>query len=264
MKLTRSQLDVGILASDPKATVAFYRDIVGLEQLPSAALTRGLTQHRVRIGKHLIKINELAELPAAQRGGVERAVGIRLLALVVDDLDTIVQRVQRAGLRYDPAPRAPDAPYQVGFVRDPEGNVVELVGLREPAGSALSTRLQIGMTVSDVERSRDFYGRVLGLEEQKPLPMGGRFGTRYSFTLGSTVIKFWSLAETPPAQTGAWNAHAGLRLFTAMVEDVDAAHSELVAKGVPIRVAPTNLGTVAKIMFFADPDDNWIELGQLL
>lgn len=264
MRLTKQELDVGIVASDPKATVDFYRDVMGLRQLPSAPLAPGLVQHRLHIGKHLVKINEYAELPPRQRGGIERAVGMRLLAFILDDLDAVVERIASAGRRYDPLPVSDALPYRVGFTQDTEGNVLELVGLREPAGRALATRLQIGLTVADVERSRHFYGQVLGLKEEEPMRVGGNVRTRYGFTWGRTTVKFWGLPQAPPAQTGAPQRHAGLRLFTAMVEDLDAAHAELVAKQVPIRMPPTDLGGVARILFFADPDDNWIELAQLL
>ena len=264
MRLAKQELDVGIVASDPKGTVEFYRDVMGLRQLPSAPLAPGLVQHRLHIGKHLVKINQHDELPPRQRGGIERAVGMRLLAFILDDLDAVVQRIADAGRRYDPLPVNEALPYRVGFTQDPEGNVLELVGLREPAGRALATRLQIGLTVADVERSRRFYGQVLGLEEEKPMRVGGNVGTRYGFLWGRTTVKFWGLPQAPPPQTGAPQLHAGLRLFTSMVEDLDEAHAELVAKGVPIRMAPTALGNVARILFFADPDDNWIELAQLL
>ena len=264
MHLAKQQLDVGIVASDPKATVDFYRDVLGLKQLPSAPLTRDLVQHRLRVGKHLIKVNEHAPLPPRQRGGTERAVGMRLLAFILDDLDAVVARIERAGRRFDALPVRDSLPYRVGFTQDPEGNVLELVGLREPAGPKLATRLQIGLTVADVERSRHFYGQVLGLEEEPPMRVGGTVGTRYGFLFGKTTVKFWGLPQTPPVQTGAPQLHAGLRLFTAMVEDLAEAHAELVARGVPISMQPTDLAGVAKILFFADPDDNWIELAQLL
>jgi len=176
----------------------------------------------------------------------------------------VVKRIRDAGGRYDELRVGDSLPYRVGFTQDPEGNVLELVGLREPAGRALETRLQIGLTVSDIERSRDFYGRVLGLEEEPIMQVGGNVKTRYGFVWGKTTVKFWGLPEAPPAQTGAPQRHAGIRLFTAMVEDLDAAHAELVAKGVPVRVAPLELSGVARILFFADPDDNWIELAQAL
>jgi hypothetical protein len=33
---------------------------------------------------------------------------------------------------------------------------------------------------------------------------------------------------------------------------------------VPIAMAPTAIGSAAKIMFVSDPDGNWIEFGELL
>jgi len=264
MKLSKQELDVGIVPSDPAATLAFYRDVMGFKALPSARLRSNLTQHRLRIGKHLIKLNELATPPEPERGGVERAVGMRLLAFILDDLEGCRERLIAHGAPFNELENTGRLPYRVGFTRDPEGNILELVGLRKPLGRDLSTRMQIGLTVADVERSRHFYGRVLGLEEEPVMPVGGNVKKRYGFIWGSTTIKFWGLPEAPPAHTGPPEARAGIRLFTAMVDDLDAAHAELVAKQVPIRLEPTALGDVARILFFADPDDNWIELAQLL
>ena len=264
MRLSKQELDVGIVPSDPKATIDFYRDVIGLQQLPSAQLGRDLLQHRFRNGKHLIKLNEQPDPPPRQRAGIERAVGMRLLAFILDDLDAVVERIRAAGGRYDALRVNDSLPYRVGFTQDPEGNVLELVGLREPAGRALSTRLQIGLTVADVERSRHFYGQVLGLEEEPIMKVGGNVGVRYGFIWGKTTVKFWGLPQAPPAQTGAPQRHAGIRLFTVMVDDLDEAMAELTAKDVPVRVAPMDLAGVARIAFIADPDDNWIELAQAL
>lgn len=262
MRLAKEQLDVGIVPSDPDATLAFYRDLIGLEQLPSANLGQGTVQHRFKTGRHMIKLNQRSEPPPRQRGGTERAIGMRLLALIVDDLDAIVARLDAAGRKHSSVPTG-DAPYRVAFTKDPEGNVIELVGLKRPGGPELKTRLQIGLTVADVERSRHFYGQVLGLEEEPVMKLGA-MGTRYGFVWGKTTVKFWAAPSQVPVQTGAPHAHAGLRLFTVMVEDLDEAHRELVAKDVPVRVEPYELPGIARIMFVADPDDNWIELAQRL
>ncbi len=264
MELRKQELDVGIVPAHPNETIAFYRDVMHFEALPSVPLGRDLTQHRFRIGKHLVKLNQYASPPEPQSGGIERAVGMRLLAFILDDLEATIERLQAGGHRFDWFPGAESLPYRVGFTRDPEGNVLELVGLARPAGPRLSTRMQIGLTVSDVERSRHFYGSVLGLKEERPMKVGGAVGTRYGFTWGTTTIKFWGLPEAPPLQTGPPEKRAGIRLFTALVRDLDLAHDELAARNVPIRVEPRTLSDVARLLFFADPDDNWIELVQLL
>jgi lactoylglutathione lyase len=264
IKLTKGELDVGIVASDADATCAFYRDVLRLAELPSMPIGPGSVQKRFRIGKHMLKINCLPQPPEAQKGGVERAVGIRLLALIFDELTPVLARLDAAQHKHAPLPLPEGTGYRIALTKDPEGNVLELIGLDKAAGKELTVRLQIGLTVADLERSRRFYGELLGLPEQAPIKVGGLVDTRYAFTWGGTTVKMWKLPSDLPTRTGAPNSLAGLRYFTAMVEDLDAAHAELVSKGVPIVTAPFELPGVARIMFFADPDGNWIELAQAL
>jgi catechol 2,3-dioxygenase-like lactoylglutathione lyase family enzyme len=265
MRLAKPELDVGIVSSDAEATCAFYRDVMGFEEMPSMPLGKGAQQHRFQIGHHLVKINQFAQQPPRERGGTERAIGIRLLAFILDDLDAVLGRLDNAGRKHSTLPTGDELGYRVAFAKDPEGNVLELVGLRKPAGDTLTSRLQVGLTVASVERSRHFYGKQLGLREEPVMPLGAdrAISERYGFVWGSTTIKFWSVKGAQlPIQTGAPMQRAGLRMFTAMVEDIDEAYSELVTRDVPVRMAPTELPGVARIMFVADPDDNWIELAQ--
>jgi catechol 2,3-dioxygenase-like lactoylglutathione lyase family enzyme len=244
--------------------MAFYRDVLGLAELPSMELGAGAVQKRFRIGKHMLKLNCNAKPPERQRGGTERAIGIRLLAMIVDELDPLLARLDAADRQHTDLPVPEDLPYRVSFTKDPDGNVIELVGLRKPAGRELTARLQIGLTVSSIERSRHFYGKLLELPEQPLMKVGPPAEVRYGYTWGATTVKFWKMPGELPVQTGAPNLHAGARFFTAMVEDIDAAQAELTRKDIPIVMPQVKLGDVAKILFFADPDGNWIELAQRL
>ena len=265
IKLAKQELDLGIVPSDPDATYAFYRDVIGLSELPSMPLGGGSEQRRVRAGKHMLKFNCLAKPPERQRGGTEKAIGIRLLALFIDDLDPVLERITAAERKFAMLPVSEALGYRVAMVKDPEGNVVELIGLKKPAGKELSARLQIGLTVGDLERTKRFYGELLGLPEQPPMKIGSaNVDTRYAFTWGATTVKFWKIPGELPVQTGSPNSFAGIRYFTAMVEDIDAAHAAVKSKDIPVMMAPIELGTVARLMFIADPDGNWIELAQRL
>jgi catechol 2,3-dioxygenase-like lactoylglutathione lyase family enzyme len=264
MRLSKPELDVAIVPSDPSATCAFYRDTLGFTELPSMPLGGGSVQHRFRIGRHWIKVNQLARPPEREPGGVERAIGIRLLAFLLDDIEPVIARLDAAGRKHASVPVPGRSGLRIEVVKDPEGNVLELIGLGQPRGDQFTARMQIGLTVGDVERSRHFYGELLGLPEEPSMPLGGELGTRYAFTFGATTIKFWSLRRELPVRTGKPSERAGLRMFTAMVEDVYQVHAELSAKEVPIMSPPTDFGGVARIMFAADPDGNWIEFAQRL
>ena len=96
-----------------------------------------------------------------------------------------------------------------------------------------------------------FYTATLGLKVAK------RWDERtiIFIDIGSTTIELIGRETAPPAGTtpGPIN-HIALR-----VEDVDAAHAELVALGVKIKSPPANFEDV-RICFFFDPDQNSLEL----
>ncbi|MDD9944758.1 MAG: VOC family protein [Myxococcales bacterium] len=263
MELIKSQFDVGLTPSDPEASVAYYRDVLGFRQLPSAQMGEGLTQHRFVLGGHLLKLNAYADPPERRPGGVERAIGMRLLAFVIDDYEDMLARLDTHGRRHTALKVGPSTPYRVSLTKDPDGTVLELVGLVKPGGKALRTRVQVGMTVADAQRARRFWGETLGLQEETPMELGGTMGTRYGFHWGESTLKFWQISADLPAQTGDPRKHAGLRTCTMLVKDLAAARQFLLDRGVPIVQGPTEIPGVCSLLFFSDPDDNWFELVEL-
>jgi catechol 2,3-dioxygenase-like lactoylglutathione lyase family enzyme len=266
MKLARRELDVGIATLDAAAAATFYRDLLGCAPLPRQALGALGSAERVRIGGHTLKLYAFTQPPTPYPGGTARANGMRLLAVILDDLPAVLARFDAVSHPYRRLPLPAGAPFEVAFSEDADGNALELVGLREPAGERLSVRLQIGLTVADIARSRDFYGRLLGFREEPemklPAAMGVVGDARYGFRAGATTIKLWSYGPDVPTATGAPARRTGIRLVTAFVDDVDAAHEALRARGVAIRVPPHDIEGLSRVMFLADPDGNWIELAQ--
>lgn len=265
MELKKPELDVALVPSDPEVSCSFYRDLIGLQPEPSVTFASGVRQDRFALGQHRVKINRVQPAPARESGGVEAAIGMRLLALILDQdhFEGVLARLDAAGRKRSTL-AVGDAPYRVELTKDPDGTVIELVGLKAAAGAPGTDRVQIGLTVADIERSRRFYGEVLGLREQPQVALGGALGTRYAYTWGNTTIKFWRVPGELPVRTGPPNGRAGLRTFTAVVPDIEAAHAELVAKGVAITLPPLELPGIARILFFSDPDGNWIEVSQRL
>lgn len=105
---------------------------------------------------------------------------------------------------------------------------------------------------------RRFYTEVLGLAE-----VGGFPGYNILFLgVGGTTIELIEEAadEHGPSPRG-WN-HLALE-----VEDVDATHRELAARGVPFASPPEDFPPEAptlRIAFLRDPDGNLVELLQSL
>ncbi|MGW5034960.1 VOC family protein [Streptomyces nigra] len=101
----------------------------------------------------------------------------------------------------------------------------------------------------DPERSRAFYGEQLGLAVYREFGTGAERGTVYF--LGGGFLEVSGRSETPPSPA--------VRLWM-QVEDVAAAHEELVAKGVEIVRPPLREPWGLIEMWIADPDGTPIVL----
>jgi glyoxylase I family protein len=116
----------------------------------------------------------------------------------------------------------------------------------------------VAILTANFDRIRAFYVDVLGF------PVRGAFpGRNIVFVdAGSTAIEIVEDTSRAPASVeGGWG-HLALE-----VEDVDAAHVELAARGVPFHVQPMDFPADApsvRIAFFRDPDGNALELVQPL
>jgi catechol 2,3-dioxygenase-like lactoylglutathione lyase family enzyme len=106
----------------------------------------------------------------------------------------------------------------------------------------------ISVPVTDMERSKQFYGETLGLPQVTdggfPEYQLGENVSLYLLSLESVGSKF-----TSPHTAG----------FTLRVPDVEEAKKELEAKGVEFHRDTLDTG-VCHMAFFADPDGNEIVL----
>jgi len=156
----------------------------------------------------------------------------------------------------DPLPGTPPAGYRELFIAregvtsprtltDPDGNRVTLV----PPGTDGITGIGVRLGVRDEAAFDRFYSEGLGLA-----PAGPR-----AYRCGTSLLMF----EHDPAATRTDEMRGpGFRYLTVQVFDVDAEHSQLLARGVEQGRAPVTLGATARISFIRDPDGNWIEVSQ--
>jgi catechol 2,3-dioxygenase-like lactoylglutathione lyase family enzyme len=105
----------------------------------------------------------------------------------------------------------------------------------------------ISVPTQDKERAREFYGEVLGLELEKPTPIG------YEFAAGNVTIGIWE-----PVAVGM-EFQPNRAPLALRVPDVAAARAELEGKGVQFD-GETRDTTVCHMAFFADPDGNGLML----
>ena len=102
---------------------------------------------------------------------------------------------------------------------------------------------------ADPDRSRRFYGDVLGLEVYREFGEGPERGTVYF--LGGGFLEVSGRCDTAPADT--------LRLWL-QVPDVEAAHRELRARGAEIVREPRQEPWGLIEMWITDPDGHRIVL----
>lgn len=260
IELAKPTLDVGIIVSDLDKAKTFYGDVLGFKPAAPIPLPDGTVITRYTNGTSSIKLRAFPNA-AAYPAPVRKAIGFRLITFFVDDFDGILTRVAAHGA---PAPTPMDAGHdgiKFTFASDPDGNQIELVSLPPGKTAAETDRIQVGLTVSDPEKSRAFYGKILGFHEEKPIspkPLNGDL--EYIFTAGKSNVKFWKGDGADlPKHTGNITDAQGFRYFTFIVKDVDAVYASAKASGATVAMPPTDLGKIARIMMLADPDGNWIE-----
>lgn len=260
MKLETPQLDIGLVTADASKSRSFYGEVLGFREEESRPFGGDAVQYRFRAGDQLIKLLDLPQRPESHPSGIYERIGYRVIAVFVDDLPALRERIHATG-RGTTEPKIILGALAISFAKDPDGNMLELIGLPEPQGDALGNRLQVGLTVGDAERSRDFYGRVLGLAEQPQMDMGKGL-TRYAFSAGSTTLKFWCPGGELMRASGPIERAVGIRFVTFSVTDLDSVRDDLESRGASTVVAPTRLVSGSRIMFVEDPDGNWIEFAE--
>ncbi len=254
LTLTKQTLDVGLVPHDVEAMTRFYGEVLGLAAQPPRVLPRSGTLLTYAVGSSVVKLLCTDPSPPRHPGGIDAAIGYRLIRLAVPDVDDVVARAQGAGMtgirqRRDDRGGATRA---IVLLADPDGNAVEIVG----AGDRPST-LAVGLTVTDAARTRGFFCDVLGLNEVPPM-VGSGVDVR-SVRFGRTRVMYWQRADGLPVHGGRSTDHAGIRYLSAYVDSVAEAAASARERGVSIAV-PTTATATATFCIIADPDGNWIEL----
>jgi catechol 2,3-dioxygenase-like lactoylglutathione lyase family enzyme len=126
-KINNDAIEIGIVVRDAEKSLAFYRDVLGLEYLGDLTFP-GNHMWRFQAGKSVVKLLASDPTPeAANPPGDVPATGFRYLSLYVSNIEEVVADVSAAG-----CPIAiPVTEFQPGarfaFVEDPEGNRIELL-----------------------------------------------------------------------------------------------------------------------------------------
>ncbi|MGD9720960.1 MAG: VOC family protein [Pirellulales bacterium] len=149
-QFARSTIDLGVLVSDLPKSVKFYTEAIGFGEAPSFSVAAdyaadaGLTDHKPLEIRVLVLGNDesatklkLMSVPGASKkndnGFIHSELGYRYLTIFVADADAAHARLKKAGVK--PLAKGP-LPLPAGFpagmslavVRDPDGNLIELIG----------------------------------------------------------------------------------------------------------------------------------------
>jgi glyoxylase I family protein len=129
VELTKDSIDLGIVVRDTEASLAFYRDLLGLEHVGEMPMPGGSTMQRLMCGSSLIKLVAHAEPPAARAapGGLAGASGYRYWTISVSNLEAVTDACREAGCSIPVSPREIRPGIKIAMIEDPDGNWVELL-----------------------------------------------------------------------------------------------------------------------------------------
>lgn len=140
-------IDIGVVVTDAEKSVKFYTEALGFKELPGfevpgdfskdAGLTAGAAL-KVRVlalstgeGATKLKIVEVVgtKIPKAATEVFESQTGFRYITIHVADTTAAVERLTKAGVKpFAKTPIGIPNDLMLTCVRDPDGNIVELVG----------------------------------------------------------------------------------------------------------------------------------------
>ena len=147
----RGTIDLGVVVSDVKKAVTFYTNAIGFKEAPGFSVgadfcaDAGLTDHQ-KLDIHVLVLDDgetatklkLMEVPGVKSKlsdttFIHSQLGYSYLTIYVADANAALARLKRAGVKplaKGPVPLPPDLPPGLALtvVRDPDGNLIELIG----------------------------------------------------------------------------------------------------------------------------------------
>jgi predicted enzyme related to lactoylglutathione lyase len=231
-----------LVTTDPKAAVAFYKDIVGWTATPFPAA-----------GEYEVLNNAAGK---GMGGVMKMPDGMNVpphwvMYIGTPNIDDTIKHIERLGGRtLSPPIEMPD----VGRLRtmlDPQGAMFSLI---QPASAERTPDMPPGigdaswreLYTTDAQAAMKFYTEVFGWQPTSEFDMGGDMGKYYmfgrSFPLGGMMTKTKDMAQLP----NAWGIYF-------RVLDVDAAAERVKAKGSRVLNGPIDVPGGDRIVMCTDP-----------
>ena len=233
--------------ADVEAMNLFYGKALGFQQLMTFNLGGGTNVARFQVGDSQIKLSGFVPNRTYHRGNVAHATGVRLLTFFFTNQHEIEERFKTNGFDIPIFKSIPGTGRSNALVKDPDGQWVELVIVPD-AEKSICKGIEIGLVVSDLDKSRAFYRDFVGLEELPPEEDTLFNTTKFPFRHGSTVISLRCFGSDLPADTGS----GGIQYVVS-----DAKAVETMAKARDIKIdQPLNMlkGFSLLTIWLDDPD----------
>jgi predicted enzyme related to lactoylglutathione lyase len=231
-------------AVEPAKMVSFYGEVLGLKALPSIKLAGG-EMIQFGVGTTQVKLQYTATAGEFKTGPVKEVTGLRVFTFFFPDEAAVTARFVQHGY---PAPSFTKGRggRRAAMVLDPANQWVELV-VAPGASQDVYDSIELGMTVSDLEKSRAFYREFVGLDELPPVEDPVLGTTRYSYRHGTTTVTVWSFGKGLAANTRS----AGIQY---VVSDVEAVDVKAKANHVKIDTPLGNFSAGLRTIWLSDPD----------
>jgi catechol 2,3-dioxygenase-like lactoylglutathione lyase family enzyme len=244
--LTQPSMNVFRRFSVDRAKILeFYGDVLGLELMPAIGMPGGNQMSRFHVGTSEIKLTTAAAGRQDKSGAIADTTGLRVFTFFFPDEAVLSARFTAHGYAA-PAFRSREGGSRGALVQDPDGQWVELVVV-PGAPADMFSRLEVGLTVSDLEKSRAFYREFVGLEELPPVASTLLGVTKYPYRHGTMTINLWSFGSGRAADTYT----AGIQYVISDVALVDARAK---AQSVTITTPLGNFGAGLRTIWLGDPD----------
>lgn len=279
----------GLVVTDLEAAITFYTSqqafaVVSRFDLADTAQNRAMLQldnagARVAFLRGTLGAIELFEYAdARQHTDLEREVysaGIRHICLQQDLSDRLYDGFVRAGAGSHTRPSGLGTGNSYVYIRDPEGNIIELEGVPwAPAAADRPWFAHTAIVSPDMPRLLAFYAMLTGQDATRQ----GAFGPDPKFDLVAGIadvrfdggwlrlpnaeLEFWQYhqPQTTAVQRRVLNA-PGWNHVCFESDDLNGDYQRLLAEGIDLHGPPQDVGS-ATVLFGRDPDGNVFELLQ--
>lgn len=126
MKPAKHSLDLGVLINNSKASLNFYKDILGLQLIETVPVRLG-TMYRLRFGTSDFKLIEPKVVPPKGPVGMESQLGFRYVTFVIQNLSDLCAELKTKGIEFATPEKEIRPGVRIAMIKDPDGNIVEFV-----------------------------------------------------------------------------------------------------------------------------------------